>query len=75
MRRRSSPVRTWQSLWGRDVSGSSVKAMPISDAEKAGAVLSHRARGEVPDPQNSTGAALNWELQSPGTSVTLQLCL
>lgn len=83
MRPRSSPVRTWQPLGGRDVSGSSVGAMqPSSDAEKAGAVLSHCARGEVPQPQHSTWAALtggrpgcHWELQSPGTFVTLQLCL
>lgn len=34
-RPRSSPVRTWQSLRGRDVSGSGVRAMqPSSDAEK-----------------------------------------
>lgn len=67
MRPRSSPVRTWQSLWGRDVSGSSVRAMqPSSDAEKAGAVLSHRACGEVPEPQHSTWAALTGSSKALG---------
>lgn len=53
MRPRSSPVRTWQSLGGRDVSGSRVGAMqPSSDA---GAVLSHRAHGEVPEASTAPG--------------------
>lgn len=59
MRPRSSPVRTWQSLRGRDASGSAVRGtQPSSDAEKAGAVLSHRARGEAPEP--STAPGLPW---------------